>query len=112
MKFLKLIATVCIISFISSCAKEDIDQSSCNGVTVSFATEVQPIINTNCAISSCHGTGSGNGPGALTTYAVISQNKNAISAAVSSGTMPKGSSLTANDKNKILCWIQNGAANN
>jgi uncharacterized membrane protein len=98
------------ISF--SCSNEDIDPATCNGTTFSFATDVKPIIDSKCAISGCHGTGSGNGPGALTSYAAISQSKNQISAAVSSGIMPKGSSLTSDQKNKILCWIQSGAMNN
>jgi len=110
-QFLALAAFVGAISF--SCADENIDETSCATTSVSFAADVKLIVDSKCSANSgCHGTGSSNGPGVLTTYAAISQNKNQISAAVSSGIMPKGSSLTSDQKNKILCWIQNGAQNN
>lgn len=86
---------------------------NCGSVSISFASEVKPIIDTKCATTSgCHAAGSNQGPGALTTYAQILNAKNQISASVSSGSMPQGSTLTSDQKNKIICWIQNGAANN
>jgi uncharacterized membrane protein len=109
---LTLAAFVGAISF--SCSEEDVAQTtSCSGTSVSFANDVKAIIDSKCATNSgCHGAASVNGPGPLTTYTAIAQNKNQISAAINSGAMPKGSSLTSDQKNKILCWIQNGALNN
>ena len=81
--------------------------------TISFATDVSPLIATYCATnSSCHATGSSNGPGALVTYTQIYNARTSISTAVSSGTMPKGTTLTSAQKTFITCWISNGAQDN
>ena len=87
----------------------DID---CAGVSVSFADDVSPIIQANCTRSGCHGAGSNNGPGELLSFSQISRAKGEIQSSVSSGAMPKDSRLTTNEKNSILCWIENGASNN
>jgi len=85
----------------------------CSNVAKSFLTDVNPIIQTTCATgSSCHGTGSINGPGALTTYSAIANAHADIRSAILSGLMPKNGSLTTVQKNTIVCWIDNGALNN
>ena len=67
----------------------------------------------SCAFSSgCHGSGSTNGPGVLTSYTSVFNARTAIRSAVASGSMPQGSSLATNQKNSILCWIDSGAPNN
>jgi hypothetical protein len=101
--------------FIISCGSNDepVEEVACNGMTISYSTDVSPLISTNCATtSSCHGVGSSNGPGPLTSYTPVFNNRNAISAAVKSGRMPKDHTLSSDQKNKIVCWIENGAANN
>lgn len=86
---------------------------NCTGVAQLFSTDVNPIIQSTCATgSSCHGTGSINGPGELRTYSEIASAHVAIRAAVLSGLMPKTGSLTSAQKNTIICWIDNGALNN
>jgi hypothetical protein len=98
---------------LGSCSNDDNFEPSCGGVTSSFATDVKPIIDSNCATTSgCHASGSSHGPGPLTTYAQISAAKNSISASIKNGSMPKTGSLTTTEKNLILCWIQSGATNN
>ena len=84
----------------------------CNTTAKSFATNVSPLIASSCAKSGCHGTGSSNGPGQLTTYAEISAAKTQIRAAVSSGNMPKDATFNATQKATITCWIDTGAQNN
>lgn len=117
MKKLSLI-TVLILIIIISCTKNSgtaNDNSNhnitCTG-TKSFATDVSPITQNICASSGCHDASSSNGPGPLTTYQQVFAARTAIRAAVASGTMPKNSSLSASQKNAILCWIDNGATNN
>ena len=83
----------------------------CNTVTAKKFTDVNPIIQSTCSIASCHAT-SGNGPGALTTYAQIFAARTQIRSSVASGTMPKSGSLSTAQKNSILCWIDSGAPNN
>ncbi|MBK8088271.1 MAG: hypothetical protein IPK31_10175 [Chitinophagaceae bacterium] len=85
---------------------------NCNGAATSFATDVNPIFQTVCAQSSCHNSGSVNGPGALTDFTLISASKSLIRAAIISGAMPKTGTLTAAQKNSIICWIDAGGANN
>lgn len=82
---------------------------TCNGVAVSFATNVQPIINTKCATNSgCHGAGSVNGPGPLTSYAAVKAAAADIKSAVVSGRMPKTGTISAAEVNTIKCWADNG----
>jgi hypothetical protein len=84
---------------------------TCTG-TKSFASDVSPIIQNVCAASGCHNTSSTNGPGPLTTYQQVFNARTSIRTAVINGTMPKNGSLSADQKNAIVCWIDNGAANN
>lgn len=85
----------------------------CAGLSFKFLTEVQPIINTTCANSSnCHGSGSTNSGGPLTDYDKIFAKSSNIKFQIESGLMPKNGTLSATDKNKIICWINSGAPNN
>jgi hypothetical protein len=110
MKALVYIILIALVG-ITSCS-EELFEPTCTGLTPAFATNVQPIIASNCAVSGCHTTGSTKGPGALITYAQISAAKSSISTAIRNGSMPRNGSLTADEKNQILCWILNGAPNN
>ncbi|WP_378174879.1 cytochrome c [Aquimarina sp. SS2-1] len=75
--------------------------------TISFAQQVQPIINTNCI--SCHG---GSQFPDLRTYEGVSNNAARVSGQVVSRRMPLGGSLTENEIETIRCWIESGALNN
>ena len=90
--------------------------STVNCATVTnkaFNADVLPILTSTCAINTtCHATGSTNGPGALTNWAQASANAAAIKSAVQSGRMPQTGSLTTGQKNSITCWVDNGALNN
>ena len=107
---------------VSSCAaiffscKKTADTTSsidCSGSAKSFATDVNPTIQNSCAVNSgCHGLGSNNGPGELSTYTEIFNARSAIRPAVLSGAMPQTGSLTTAEKTSIICWIDNGASNN
>jgi len=71
-KILFLFAIIGLV--IISCSKSTATNSSntpildCTNVSQSFSTDVNPIIQTTCAVSGCHGAGSNNGPGPLLTY--------------------------------------------
>lgn len=77
-----------------------------------FAADVNPIIQSVCAVSGCHAAGSSNGPGGLTNYSQVFNARSAIRSAVSAGRMPQGSTLSASQKNSIICWIDSGAPDN
>jgi hypothetical protein len=103
------------LCFLIACKKagDNPTPSVCNGPTKSFASDVNPIFQSTCATNSgCHGSGSNNGPGELIGYSKIFNARSDIRSQVSSGRMPLGGSLTADEKNAILCWIDNGAPNN
>lgn len=80
---------------------------------VPFSDEVEPIINTNCAISGCHASG-GQQP-TLETYEQISSNAEKIKTRTSNGTMPppvSGIRLSQKEIDDIACWVDAGAADN
>ena len=103
---------------VDSTAKNDNNNNNsgsidCSNVAKTFAADVNPIIQSTCATgSSCHGTGSINGPGALVSYTAIANAHAEIRSAILSGLMPKNGSLTSTQKSTIICWIDNGALNN
>ena len=103
-----------VLLVVGGCGTEESEtvEIDCTGVSVSFADDVIPIIQSNCTRSGCHGAGSNNGPGELLTFSQVSRVKGEIQSSVSSGAMPKDSRLTTDEKNSILCWIENGASNN
>lgn len=88
-----------------------LENTSCDGNT-SFAVNVHPIIQANCAIPDCHAAGSTNGPGPLTTYAQIKNVAVEIKSAVVSRFMPKNGTLTTSQIRTISCWVDAGAPNN
>lgn len=116
-KAFTIVLTLTLSVFITiSCSKDNGGGSTsvdCSTVTnKAFAADVNPIIQSSCNIAGCHAAGSFNGPGALTNYAQISAAASSIKTAVSSGRMPQGSSLSASQKNSIICWVNSGAPNN
>lgn len=105
---------IAIAIVIIACTKNSASNFTTDcSTTKSWSSDVSPIISSTCAYSiGCHGTGSGQGPGPLTTYQQVYNNRSAIRSAVVSGVMPQGSSLSTAQKNVIVCWIDNGAVNN
>jgi uncharacterized membrane protein len=113
MKKVSIILSACALIIACSKSNNNLTTVDCGGAAKSYANDVSPIIKSYCATNSgCHGTGSSSGPGALTTYEQIFNARSLIRSAVASGQMPKNSSLSATQKNNILCWIDNGAFNN
>ena len=118
-KALVLITTMTVI--IISCSKDNGGGSGggggttldCNTVTnKAFAADVNPIIQSTCNTAGCHASGSVNGPGPLTNYNQVFNARSVVRAAVASGNMPRNSTLSAGQKNSILCWVDSGAPNN
>jgi len=80
---------------------------------VSFATDIQPMIQSNCATAGCHAA-NGQSP-ALTNYAQIFAQKDRIKARAVDGTpspMPSSGLMSVANRNKITAWINKGAPNN
>lgn len=86
--------------------------NNCSGTPKSFVTDVNPIVQTFCNQPNCHASGSTNGPGPITNYNQVFNARGLIRTAIESGFMPQNATLTAAQKNAILCWIDSGAPNN
>jgi len=108
------VISISVLVLVFACSKNKSGfTADCSGATKSFATDVNPIIQSTCATNTgCHASGSVNGPGPLTTYLQILNARVEIRSAVSTGRMPQTGSLTTAQKNSIICWIDNGALNN
>ena len=80
--------------------------------TISFVSDIQPLITKSCAISGCHIQGI-QAP-TLETYQQINGSKDRIQAraTVDNSSMPPGAPLSKADKQKINTWIADGAKDN
>lgn len=117
-KLLSLAAFIVLMTVLVIACKKDSENDNtpatvdCSTITTTFAGTVQPLMNTSCAKSNCHATGSVNGPGPLVTYTQIFNARAKIRDVVASGTMPQDATFSANQKALITCWIDAGAPNN
>ncbi|MGZ4043835.1 MAG: hypothetical protein ACXVNM_05175 [Bacteroidia bacterium] len=105
-----------ILLLVSGCKKNSTSKSytpECSGTAPTFASTVSPLIISSCSNGSgCHGQGSVNGPGAFTNYTQIKNSASSIRSSIVGGSMPKNSTLTTDQKNTIVCWIDGGTINN
>lgn len=101
------------IIIIGSCTSESeevqdmIDNTDCS--VISFSSDIQPIIQNNCAVSGCHVSNTSQAD--FTKNEIIESNANSIKSRTSNGTMPPpGSGLTLSKKqiDAIACWVDNG----
>ena len=98
------VLTSFFVILFSNCKKNTTSASytpSCSG-TQSYSINVAPFLQNYCV--SCH-----------SNYASLSQVKlssASIRNSIVSGSMPRGTSLTTDQKNTIVCWIDAGALNN
>ncbi len=77
---------------------------------VSFADQVNPIIQTNCMVSNCHGENDEIPD--WSTYESISANAGIIKTRTGEGTMPPTGPLSSTDVQLIADWVDQGAPNN
>lgn len=98
----------------ASCSKEEKKENiSCDGSNLTYNSGVSSIINSNCTTSGCHGSGSSNGN--YTTYSglkSIINNGQFNKSVLVNQNMPKGSSLSESELNKLKCWVDNGYPEN
>jgi hypothetical protein len=108
---------ICLIAF-QSCVDHNLPEAEIDPctVTVSFVTDIQPIINTSCALTGCH-----NGDnGADKNWTVFSnfQTKRAnvkdriTRPPGTPGHMPAAGSITDDQIQSIVCWVDQGGLNN
>ena len=89
-------------------------KKDCATLNVTYSATIQPIINTECAISGCHVSG-GTAPTDYATYAGI---KISIDPGflkdrtLTQKDMPPAGALADTTLQKISCWLDAGAPNN
>lgn len=118
-----LLALIGIVFIIQSCVDHTLpeaDEFSCSSLDeVSFDADVQPVIDTKCAIvgdGGCHN--GGNGPSL--DWRVFENFRDHATAvkdritrpAGTSGHMPKVGSLTDDQIRTLVCWVEQGAQDN
>jgi len=86
--------------------------TACDAVAKTWSIDVSPLISSFCNQAGCHNSGSTNGPGPLTNHAQVAAVASQVREAVRTGRMPQNATLTLDQRNKIICWIDNGAPNN
>lgn len=100
----KIISALIGVVFFASCKKDSNTTytPTCDGTTKSWVTDVKPIMDGYCA--NCHSS--------FSIYSSVSNSLSSIRSKIVDGTMPKSFSLTTAQKDKVVCWIDNGAPNN
>ncbi len=76
---------------------------------VSWSGQVKNIIDTKCAISTCH---NGSEFPDLRVLNNVQSNKEQIRSRTQSRNMPRNGTLTDDEKARIACWVDDGAKNN
>lgn len=113
-----IVASVSLLFMMNSCYydnAEDLyptDTTSIDSTTITYQANVKSILETHCAISGCHVSGTGRQP--FTTYTEV---KNSITnynleGRIQDGTMPPGGNIPQADVDVVVYWIQNGTPEN
>ena len=114
----KILICIGLLSFVS-CSKttgtsKSFSSSDCTS-TISYKTDIQPIMNSYC--TSCHQPGNAKGGYELSTYSGVTSNTNKVLASMlhNSGAkaMPENADQLSDDLlKKMYCWVNQGAKNN
>src|SRR4029079_8619396 len=94
--------------------EEELYPPDCVITSATFASDIDPIIQSRCATPSCHVPG-GDGTGDFPSYAGLQpvlQNGTFNSQVLVNKAMPPTGSLTPCDLNRIQAWVNAGALNN
>ncbi len=92
-------------------------ETFCDSLDVSYNLHVKPLAEAKCANSiGCHVSG-GSGPGDFTTYTALSSVSQTVAVRIQlpvtdASHMPQGGTLTQEELDIFLCWIEDGALNN
>ncbi|UII24312.1 hypothetical protein [Fulvivirga ligni] len=78
---------------------------------ISYDDEVKAIITANCFGSGCHDGGTGSSTN-WTNFQNVQNHAAQIKSRTQSGSMPPNGSLSQDEKDKIACWVNDGALDN
>ena len=114
---MKKILALFILVLFYSCSSDNLEEYygivDCSSEVISYADDIVPIIDTNCAIPGCHVSGTGLPD--WTKYENVAANAQKIKEYTFDGVMPpstSGKSLTIEQVREISCWVNSGAPNN
>ncbi|GJM30892.1 MAG: hypothetical protein DHS20C17_35270 [Cyclobacteriaceae bacterium] len=97
------------------CATSETIEVGIAGGGVSYINDVDPIVQTNCAVPNCH-DGSNAGLPNFTDFSQLQSRANnqpgGVRQRVKTGDMPRSGSLDAAEIATLLCWIDEGAQDN
>ena len=112
MKKLKLlVAGISLIALSTACNKATTSTTStADCVTISYKTDIEPIMSANC--TSCHNANQASGGVNLSTYANVSKYASSSLNAMNNGSMPPSGKLPSGTIQKLNCWISQGKLNN
>ena len=100
------------IFIIASCKDDEVPSDDCTDVK--YSTVLAPLIESKCAVASCHDAGSLNGD--YTTYALMKANLDSgkvRTRVIDEKTMPSGNvTLTDAQLAQFECWLDDGHPNN
>jgi hypothetical protein len=119
---LMIIVLSAFIIFQVSCVKDvgplprvAVSPTFCDSANVKFSTDINPIIQANCAVFGCHdATTAQNGYDFSQGYSSIDTARiraRVLDGAIN-GWMPQAGPLPLLDRQKIECWLKDGAPNN
>lgn len=96
---------------LTQCNKSDdpTPADECDGVTATYTSGIQTIIQNSCALAGCH---AGDVPQPkFDSYAAVKAQAGSIQSHVTQKLMPPAGStpLTTTQINQINCWVKNGA---
>jgi hypothetical protein len=110
--------TISSAVLIDSCVSHDLEGPvvvDCTGFkTVSFSSDIQPIISANCAISGCHNGDNGTDlnwtdPAKFKDHAAEAKRRVALPR-TDGDHMPQVGSITSDQIKLIVCWAEQGAS--
>jgi hypothetical protein len=100
------------ITIYFSCNKKEYKNSDCSQHSHTYAATIKPIIDNSCALSGCHGTASSNGD--FTSFAGVKASVEMDKfgdAVLFKQNMPPSGPLSLEERQRIKCWIDEGAKN-
>lgn len=116
MKKLILLSSALAAAWAFSCSNESEEELFSQPVceeTVSLSADIMPLLQSNCAVESCHIQGNGLPDFRLKEKVLV--NAGEIRRLVGAGIMPPATSgrmLTRAEIDRISCWVQQGKQDN
>lgn len=77
---------------------------------ISYVTTIKPILDVNCNVSGCHGTGTGARD--WTNFENVKSHALNIKTRTSNRSMPPATTISQEQIDQIACWVDDGAPNN